>query len=43
MLNGQPEAAHPAVLTGALRGLRAVGLDREARAIAVATGLALDL
>jgi hypothetical protein len=43
MLNGQPEAAHPAVLTGALRGLRAVALDREARAIAVAAGLALDL
>jgi hypothetical protein len=43
MLNGQPESAHPVALTGALRALRAVGLDREARAIAVATALVMDL
>jgi hypothetical protein len=43
MLNGQPEAAHPVALTGALRALRAAGLDREARAIAVATALVMDL
>jgi hypothetical protein len=43
MLNGQPETAHPVALTGALRALRAAGLDREARAIAVATALVMDL
>ena len=43
MLNGAPEAAHGAALTAALRALRAVGLDQEARAIAVATALAMDL
>ena len=43
MLNGQPEAAHPEVLLASLRGLRAVGLDQEARQIAVATALAMDL
>jgi hypothetical protein len=43
MLNGQPEAAYPVALTGALRALRAAGLDREARAIAVATAIAMDL
>jgi hypothetical protein len=43
MLNGEPQAVHPVVLTGALRALRQVGLDREARAIAVATALAMDL
>ena len=32
-------AAHPEVLTACLRALRAVGLDQEARAIAVATAL----
>ena len=39
MLNGRPEAAHPEVLTACLRALRRVGLDRDARAIAVATAL----
>jgi hypothetical protein len=43
MLNGAPAAVHPEVLTTALRALRAVGLDREARAIAVATALGMDL
>ena len=43
MLNGAPAAAHPEVLTTALQALRAVGLDREARAIAVATALGMDL
>jgi hypothetical protein len=43
MLNGAPEAAHGAALTAALRALRAVGLDQEAREIAVATALAMDL
>ena len=43
MLNGQPEADHPEVLVASLRGLRAVGLDQEARQIAVATALAMDL
>jgi hypothetical protein len=43
MLNGQPESAHPVALTGVLRALRAVGLDREARAIAVATAIVMDL
>jgi hypothetical protein len=39
MLNGQPEAAHPEVLVACLRALSRVGLDRDARAIAVATAL----
>jgi hypothetical protein len=43
MLDGAPETAHPEVLTQALRALRKAGLDREARAIAVATALAMDL
>jgi hypothetical protein len=43
MLNGAPEAAHPAVLTAALQALRAVGLDREARDIAVASAIGADL
>ncbi len=43
MLNGAPTAAHPEVLTACLRALRAVGLDQEARQIAVATALAMDL
>ncbi len=43
MLNGAPAAAHPEVLTASLQALRAVGLDQEARQIAVATALAMDL
>lgn len=43
MLNGEPEAAHPEVLVACLRALRQVGLDRDARAIAVATALTLQL
>ena len=43
MLNGAPQAVHPEVLTAALQALRAVGLDREARAIAVATAIGIDL
>lgn len=39
MLNGQPEAAHPEALVACLRALSRVGLDRDARAIAVATAL----
>jgi hypothetical protein len=39
MLDGRPEAAHPEVLVASLRALRSVGLDLEARAIAVATAL----
>jgi hypothetical protein len=43
MLNGQPEAVHPEVLVACLRALSRVGLDRDARAIAVATALIHDL
>jgi hypothetical protein len=43
MLGGRPEAAHPQAVAAALRGLRAVGLDQEARAIAIATALAMGL
>ena len=43
MLNGRPEAAHPEVLVACLRALSRVGLDRDARAIAVATALISDL
>ena len=43
MLNGQPEAAHPEVLVACLRALSRVGLDRDARAIAVATALISEL
>jgi hypothetical protein len=43
MLNGRPEAAHPEVLVACLRALGRVGLDRDARAIAVATALISDL
>jgi hypothetical protein len=43
MLNGAPAAAHPEALTASLRALRAVGLDQEARQIAVATALAMNL
>jgi hypothetical protein len=43
MMNGAPEAVHPEVLSAALQALRAVGLDREARDIAVATAVGMDL
>jgi hypothetical protein len=43
MLNGQPEAAHPEALGACLRALGQIGLDRDARAIAVATALIQDL
>ena len=39
MLNGRPEQAHPEALVACLRALSRVGLDRDARAIAVATAL----
>jgi hypothetical protein len=39
LLNGRPESGHPEVLVACLRALREVGLDRDARAIAVATAL----
>ena len=39
MLNGRPQAVHPEALVASLRALRQVGLDRDARAIAVATAL----
>jgi hypothetical protein len=39
MLNGRPQAVHPEALVACLRALRRVGLDRDARAIAVATAL----
>ncbi len=43
MLSGRPETAHPEVLVACLRALSRVGLDREARSIAVATALISDL
>jgi hypothetical protein len=43
LLGGQPEAAHPEAVVAGLRGLRAVGLDQEARAIAIATALEMGL
>jgi hypothetical protein len=39
MLEGRPQAVHPEALVVSLRALRQVGLDRDARAIAVATAL----
>ena len=39
MLDGRPQAGHPEALVACLRALRRVGLDRDARAIAVATAL----
>jgi hypothetical protein len=39
MLNGRPQAVHPEALVACLRAVRRVGLDRDARAIAVATAL----
>jgi hypothetical protein len=43
MLNGRPQEAHPEALVACLRALSRVGLDRDARAIAVATALIQDL
>jgi hypothetical protein len=43
MLGREPQAAHPEALGAGLRGLRAVGLDQEARAIAMATVLQMGL
>jgi hypothetical protein len=43
MLGGRPEAAHPEALAAALRGLRTVGLNQEARVIAIATALTMGL
>jgi hypothetical protein len=43
MLGGQPEAAHPEALAASLRALRSVGLNQEARAIAIATALTMGL
>jgi hypothetical protein len=43
MLNGRPETAHPEVLVACLRALSRVGLERDARAIALATALINDL
>ena len=43
MLNGRPQDAHPEALVACLRALSRVGLDRDARAIAVATALIQDL
>jgi hypothetical protein len=39
LLDGRPQAADPETLVACLRALRQVGLDRDARAIAVATAL----
>jgi hypothetical protein len=39
MLDGRPQQAHPEALVACLRSLSRVGLDRDARAIAVATAL----
>jgi hypothetical protein len=39
MLDGRPQAVHPEALVASLRALRQVGLDSDARAIAVATAL----
>jgi hypothetical protein len=43
MLGGQPQAAHPEAVAAGLRALRAVGLNQEARAIAMATALQMGL
>ena len=43
MLNGRPEDVHPEALVACLRALSRIGLDRDARAIAVATALIRDL
>jgi hypothetical protein len=43
MLDGRPEDVHPEALVACLRALSRVGLDRDARAIALATALIQDL
>jgi len=43
MLGGAPQAAHPEAVTAALQALRDVGLNQEARAIAMATALQMGL
>jgi hypothetical protein len=43
ILNGRPQNVHPEALIACLRALGRVGLDRDARAIAVATALIQDL
>jgi hypothetical protein len=43
MLNGRPQQAHPEALVACLRALSRVGLDRDARSIAVASALIQDL
>ncbi len=43
LLQGRPETVHPEALVASLRALRAVGLDQEARSIAVATALSMRL
>lgn len=43
MLQGRPQDVHPEALVACLRALSRVGLDRDARAIAVATALIQDL
>ena len=43
LLDGAPGEAHPEAVVESLRALRAAGLDREARGIAVATAIAEGL
>jgi hypothetical protein len=43
MFGGEPQAAHPEALVAGLEALRAVGLNQEARAIAMATALQMGL
>jgi hypothetical protein len=43
MLGGAPQTTHPEAVAAGLRGLRAVGLNQEARAIAMATALQMGL
>jgi hypothetical protein len=43
MLNGRPQDVHPEALVACLRALGRVGLDQDARAIAVATALIQEL
>jgi hypothetical protein len=43
LLQGRPQTVHPEAVVASLRALRAVGLDQEARSIAVATALSMGL
>jgi hypothetical protein len=43
MFGGEPQAAHPEAVAAGLQALRAVGLNQEARAIAMATALQMGL